>query len=76
MRSRRFIGKLGLTLTITLIFLTVQLVPKPTRSAFAQSPPAAAPLPVPEDPLGQQPEQELPEISVTVDVRDDLLRRW
>jgi len=69
MRASRSLGKVSLTLAITLIFLAVQLIPKPTRSAFAQGAPAA-PLPVPEDPLGQQPEQETPEISINVDARD------
>jgi RHS repeat-associated protein len=53
---------------LTVVFTAVQLIPKPGRPAYAQSP--APPLPVPEDPLGQQPEQETPETYINVDVRD------
>ncbi len=68
MRRPRVLAKVGLTLTITAVFLAVSLLPKLTPPAYAQT--AAAPLPVAEDPMGQQPEQQTPEIDVSVDVRD------
>ncbi len=69
MRPFRRPGKVGLTLVVAVIFLAASLLPRITPSALA-SEGQAPPLPVPEDPLGQQPEQQAPEISIAVDVRD------
>ncbi len=69
MRAFRRFGKIGLTFALTVVFLAVSLLPKNTPPAYAAGG-AAPPLPVPEDPLGQKPEQETPEISIDVDVRD------
>src|SRR5258708_1539574 len=60
-------GKIGLTLLLTVVFVTVSLLPNFARPAHAAP---SDPLPVAEDPLGQQPEQRTPEVSVDVDVRD------
>ena len=69
MRHLRRPGKLVLTYLVTLIFLVASLTPRLTPRAHAGEDPAP-PLPVPEDPLGQQPEQQTPEVSIDVDVRD------
>jgi hypothetical protein len=57
-----------MTLAITAVFLAVSLLPKLTPPAYADT--ASPPAPVPEDPMGQQPEQQTPEIDVNVDARD------
>jgi hypothetical protein len=69
MRHLRRAGKLPLTCLLTLVFLAASLTPRLTPRAYAGDE-SAPPLPLPEDPLGQQPEQQTPEISVDVDVRD------
>lgn len=65
----RHLGKVILTVTLTLVFLAVSLLPDLShpRPAYAGGNP---PLPVPEDPVGQQPEQASPESAISVDVRD------
>lgn len=57
------------TVALALVFLVVSLIPTLTHPspAYANT---TVPLPVPEDPLGQQPEQSVPEITVHLDVRD------
>ncbi|MDR7547824.1 MAG: hypothetical protein QN149_11175, partial [Armatimonadota bacterium] len=67
MRRRRL--RAGLTGLFTAVFLAASLLPDLAPPASAQAP-FAPPLPLPEDPLGQQPEQRLPELSLDVDVRD------
>jgi YD repeat-containing protein len=69
LRPPRRFGKLALTLLTTCLFLAVSSIPQFTAPAYAGNEPAS-PLPVAEDPLGQQPEQQTPEISIDVDVRD------
>ncbi len=67
MRSLRRAGQVLLTCVLTCVFLLVSLIPGRVPPAYAA---VAAPLPVAEDPLGQEPEQQIPEISINVDVRD------
>lgn len=57
---------------LSVVFLAVALIPSLTHPslAYAQGAPFAPPLPLPEDSLGQQPEQQLPEITIDVDARD------
>jgi hypothetical protein len=66
-RSRRC-GKP--TLLITAVFLATSLLPRLVPPAHAGVNDPAPPAPVPEDPLGQHPGSETPEISIDVDVRD------
>ncbi len=83
MRGPRRQRKVALTGAVTFIFVLATMVPDLAQPAFAApapAPPRQAPQltavvsgassAVPEDPLGQQPEQQTPEISVDVDVRD------
>ncbi|MDR7419859.1 MAG: RHS repeat-associated core domain-containing protein [Armatimonadota bacterium] len=69
LRRVRRPGKCALTVLLTLLFLAVSSLPRFTPRAEAANQ-AAPPLPVPEDPLGQQPEQQAPETAVSVDTRD------
>lgn len=70
MRGVRRLGKVGLTCFITIVFVgTSMLSGIGMRPAYAAGE-TPIPLPAVEDPLGQQPEQSTPEISVNVDVRD------
>jgi YD repeat-containing protein len=70
MQGLRRVGKVALTGGLTVVFLVSSLLPKQSlRPAYAVEP-VPIPLPAVEDPLGQQPEQSTPEISVNVDVRD------
>jgi len=55
---------------LSVIFLVVGLIPSLTHPSPAYAQTFAPPLPMAEDPLGQQPEQQLPEITIDVDVRD------
>lgn len=66
MRGDR-LGRVGLTIALTLIFLAVSLIPRLSPPAYAAGNPS---LPVPEDPMGQSPEQGASEIATAVDVRD------
>jgi len=70
MRALRGLAKTGLTLIITTVFLGSSLLPRLTPPAYAGPDDTAPALPVPEDPTGQKPEQQTPEISIDVDVRD------
>jgi YD repeat-containing protein len=63
----KHLRKAGLVLALVAVFTAVTLLPPLTPPAFAD---AAAPLPVAEDPMAQMPEQQTPEISIGVDVRD------
>ncbi|MDR7522351.1 MAG: hypothetical protein QN168_07810 [Armatimonadota bacterium] len=63
MRAPKRPGTCSLTLDIAAIFLAVSLSPRFAPRARAADTPAP-PLPVPEDPLGQQPEQQTPEITI------------
>ncbi len=81
-RLRKVVPVLVLLIIFTLVSLTPSLTPP--IFAAATSPPATQqpaqtqsatisgtdPLGVPEDPLGRQSEQQIPEISINVDVRD------
>jgi RHS repeat-associated protein len=69
-RVRRF-GRVGLTISLCAVFLAVSLIPDlvSPRPAYAAGN-GGPPLPAPEDPLGQRAEQQVPEISINVDVRD------
>ncbi len=67
MRRWRRRGRVCLTLVLTAVFVSVSLLPDLVPPAYAA---VAPPLPVAEDPLGQEPEQQTPEISIDVDVRD------
>ncbi|MGH2372768.1 MAG: hypothetical protein ACRDIC_04735, partial [bacterium] len=69
MRAFRRLGKVAFTFVLTAVFLAVSLLPRLTPPAHAAGG-AAPPLPVPEDPLGQQPEHATPEITIDVDIRD------
>jgi hypothetical protein len=70
MQGLRRVGKVTLTGCLTMVFLASTLLPRQSiRPAYAVEP-VPIPLPAVEDPLGQQPEQSTPEISVNVDVRD------
>jgi RHS repeat-associated protein len=63
--------KVGLSCFLTLVFTAGTFLPPSVRPAYAAGDAnQPAPLPVPEDPLGQKPEQQIPEISTQVDVRD------
>ena len=68
--KRRF-ARVGLTLLIMPIFLATALLSS-QQPALSQTTTitGAAPLDVPEDSLGLQPEQTVPEVSVAVDARD------
>ena len=68
MRVLQRFAKVGRVLVLTIVFTAAQLIPRPGRPAYAQT--GAPPLPVPEDPLGQQPEQETPETYINVNIRD------
>jgi RHS repeat-associated protein len=76
-------GRQGLTVVLILVFLIMSVVPEAALGAPSTSPRrpgtqlqstssggGAPPQAVPEDPLGQQSEQAMPEISIDVDVRD------
>lgn len=66
------LGRRGFTSVLICVFLIASVTPSLLypKPAFAQSPPFAPPLAMPEDPLGQQTEEQLPDISIDVDVRD------
>jgi RHS repeat-associated protein len=64
----RRLRQVAVTLVLIPVFLAVALIPILPKPAYAAS--QAPPAPVPEDPLAQQPEQQTPEISIDVDVRD------
>ncbi len=81
MRRERCLVRVGLALVLIPIFLATELLSGITSANAAPAPqqpaptPSAAvsgtsPLTVPEDPLGQQSEQQTPETSIQVDVRD------
>jgi YD repeat-containing protein len=85
MSNTRRLCKVALTAAIGLIFSLVSLAPDLTHPAVAEAaapppPSTSAPQPaavgvgpslgVPEDPLSRQAEQQSPEVSVNVDVRD------
>jgi hypothetical protein len=65
---RRRLRQVAVTLVLIPVFLAASLIPKLRPPAYAAS--QAPPAPIPEDPLAQQPEQQTPEISIDVDVRD------
>lgn len=58
------------SLILSVIILAVTLLPNLTHPTPAYAADVTVPLPTPEDPLGQQPEQKIPEVSIDVDVRD------
>src|SRR2546427_8325169 len=86
MHSWRHLERVGLTLLLIPVFSATALLSAivPADAAQAPSPPSpqqpapslsttasgTTPLDVPEDPMGRQSEQQTPEISVQVDVRD------
>src|SRR5437667_1134753 len=86
MRRKDRFTRVGLALFLIPVFLSTALLygVAPADAAPAKSPPSTQqpapsqsatisgtdPLAVPEDPLGQQSEQQTPEISISVDVRD------
>jgi len=70
MRNGRRFVRVGLAVLIIPIFLATALLSN-QQPALSQTTASGSPsLDVPEDPLGNQSEQQAPEISISVDVRD------